>query len=193
MSLSRRLKDQRFEAWGTIQLRDGLIGEGHRLPLLQTTSALNSREGLVPGQVHRDRELEAGDLQNAADLIVLAAEHQNAAVFAALQALPGADDEGDAGGIDELALGEVDQDRSLVAVERLVERALEFGSGAEVELATNGDRSHSVLELADFDLEGGWIHGSMLPQEGDVAPSCFAPSQQGKHLVIRDSRLCSPL
>src|SRR5207237_1098549 len=88
----------------------------------ETSSALRpgsdgeGGEGLVPGPVDRDRELEAGDLQHPADLVVLGAEHQDAAVLAAVEVLPGTDDEGNPGGIDELALGKIDQQGAFVGL-----------------------------------------------------------------------------
>lgn len=136
-------------------------------------------QGLVAGGVNRDRELEAGDLEDAADLVVLAADDEGAAVLTAVEALPGADDEGDPGGVDELAAGEVHQQRPLAAVQSLVERALQLGSGAEVELPANRNRSNAAFELSNLYLEGGGIHGSMLPQDDHLAACCFAPLPQG--------------
>ena len=40
----------------------------------------------------------------------------------------------------------------------LLERALEFGGGAEVELAADGDDADAVLELGGGYLEWGRIH-----------------------------------
>jgi hypothetical protein len=55
--------------------------------------------------VHRDRGLDAGDLQQPLDLVVGAADDQAAAAVAAVavDTLPGADQERDPGGVDELA------------------------------------------------------------------------------------------
>ena len=86
-------------------------------------------------------------------------------LLAAVEALPGTDDESDPGGVDELALGKIDQHRSLVAVKCLLERALELGGGAEIKLAADRNRPHALLEIPGLYLERGWIHGTMLPQD----------------------------
>src|SRR5918994_3027202 len=111
-------------------------GEGHPNPL---PSAGDSGERLVFGRVDRNRQLQPGDLQDSADLVVLAADHEATAVAVAVEALPGADDQGDPGGVDELALGEVDQDRALIALERLLQGPLEIGGGTQVQLAAYRD------------------------------------------------------
>ena len=115
----------------------------------------------------RDRELEAGDLEHPPHLVVAAADHDPAAavaVGAAVEPLPGAHDQGDPGRVDELALGEVDQDRGVVGRDRLLERALQLGGGAEVELAAHGDDADPAVELGGGCLEGRRIHAPMLPQ-----------------------------
>lgn len=155
-------------------------GHPDRLPRgCASYSADHRGEGLVPGGVDRDRELEAGDFQHPSDLVVLAAEDEDAPVFAAVETLPGADDQSDPGGVDELTLREVDEDRALVVLERMVERSLEFRGSAEVELAAHGDRADALLEIPDLYLERGWSHGSMLPQDGKSLLGCFAPLWQG--------------
>src|SRR5262249_20990785 len=73
------------------------------------------------------------------------------------EVLPGADDHRDPGRIDELALAEVDQQR-LAGSERLLQRALQFGGGAEVELAAHGDDPDTVLQRSRRSLEGPWTH-----------------------------------
>src|SRR5262249_35869222 len=107
------------------------------------------------------RELQAGDLQNAADLVVVAADHE-VTILGALEALPSADDQGDPGGVDELAFGEVDQDRSSATLKRPLERLLEVGRRAEVELAADRDRRYATLDGTHRHLKGSWIHNSML-------------------------------
>lgn len=151
-----------------------------RLPRCRASYSGGHRgQSLVPGLVNRDRELETGDFQHAADLVVLAADDEGTAVFAAVEALPGADDQGDPGGVDELALGEIDEDRTLTALESLVERTLEFRGSTEVELAAHRDRTDALLEIPDLYLERGWSHGSMLPQEDEAPAGCFASHRQG--------------
>lgn len=142
------------------------------VPVSAGRRGVEGGDRLVPGAVNRDRKLEAGDLENAADLVVLAAENQGAAALAAgaaVEALPGTDDESDSGGIDELAAREIDQYRTLAALECLLERPVEVGGGAEIQLSLHGNGANSLFELADLYLEGGGVHGSMLPQEAEVA------------------------
>ena len=69
----------------------------------------------------------------------------------------------------------VDDER---AVRESLRRALEL-EGYEIELAADGDRLHAVLRLADLYLKGGWVHGSMLPQDGDQSACCFAARSRG--------------
>ena len=88
------------------------------------SSAAKIRQGGVPIPEHRDRRLDSRDLQQPLDLIVRAADRQAATALAARLAvdpLPGAHDQRDPGRVDELAPGEVDQDRG---VARVLERLL---------------------------------------------------------------------
>jgi len=50
-----------------------------------------------------------------------------------------------------------------------------------------------LLKIPNPYLEGSWIHAPMLPQDDNLAADCFAPSGQGKHDLMRDSKLCSQL
>ena len=52
----------------------------------------------------------------------------------------------------------------------LLERALEVGGGAEVELAADRDDADAVVELGGGCLEGRRIHAPMLPQAIGAAP-----------------------
>ena len=94
--------------------------------------------------------LEAGDLEDAPDLLVLTAEDESA--FAAIagrgiDALPGAHDQGDPGRVDEGAVGEVDQDRGGRGGDSLLERPFELSGGGEVKLPVHLKEADAPLKL----------------------------------------------
>jgi hypothetical protein len=155
-------------------------------------SAAQRGEGLVAGAVDRNREPEAGDLEYAADLVVVAADDDPSLALAlggAVELLPGPDDQGDPGRVDELALGEVDDDRGVPRSDGVFERPLEFGGGTEVELATDCDDANSVIELRGRCLERRRIHAPMLPQARSFAERRFAPGCRGRFLSGGDGKI----
>src|SRR6185312_9129796 len=98
----------------------------------------------------------------------------------------------DPGRVDELAIGEVDQDRITFRGDRLLERALQIRSGAEVELSAHDDDANSVVKLGGGRLEWSRIHAPMLPQgwgHGRVAVCARRPRVR---IERRRGKLCSP-
>ena len=118
-------------------------------------------DGLVTGGEDAEGMLEAGDLEDAADLLVLAAEDEPALAAVprrGVDPLPGADDQGDAGRIDELAVGKVDQDGGVLRLDRLLERTFQLRSRRKVQLAMDLDESDTTLQLGSGCLKRRGTH-----------------------------------
>jgi len=113
--------------------------------------AAEQRDCLVAGGAEADRLVDPGQLQEAGDLRPRAAEGE--AALALGKAPLRLDHQAEAGGVDEVALGEVDEERVVAAVEGLVERVSQLRGGRLVELAEDAHRLDSVLQGLPFDLE----------------------------------------
>src|SRR5262249_30544073 len=96
-----------------------------------------------------------------------AAEHHlaaSAAIAVTVETLPGAHDQGNAGRVDEVTLGEVDHHpRALVGPEGF-EAPVELGSGVHVELTAHGKSPNSVLEPLPLNSKRNRIHPAILAQ-----------------------------
>ena len=151
-----------------------------------------------PGSVDRDRELEAGDLEHPADLVVVAADDDPAARRSSppsrrcqartIRAIP-------VESMNSHSERSISTEPSPLS-SGLLERALQIGGGAEVELAADRDRPNAVArDLGGGYLERGWIHAPMLPQAGRMTARQlgFAPTGAGvSRLRSRGGKLCSP-
>src|SRR5581483_185504 len=112
------------------------------------------RQGLLARLVHLERPVEPGDLQQAPHLGVGAADAEARAAVSVPEQAPRLDQDAEAGRVDEVALGQVDEDAVGAASDRLEQRSAQLLRGRVIEFAGDGEGVHPVLHRR-LDLE--WL------------------------------------
>jgi len=122
-------------------------------------------------RVSGDRLLEAGYVEDPLDLVADAAERE-----AAVELLPGPNDQGNTGRVDELAAAQVDDHAGIGTGERRPQLAIELRGGVHVKLALDvDDEDARLLRAANF-------------ERGRVQCSCDAT--EGRRGIRRTARPC---
>jgi hypothetical protein len=89
----------------------------------------------------------------------------------------------EAGGVDERALRQVDDDAPRSVGERLRQRTLQDGAGIEVELALNSDDAHIAVELLELDVQLDLLAHKRL--RADTRSFAQALVAAAKRLLVR--------
>src|SRR6478609_1358243 len=141
--------------------------------------------------MRRDHRLEPGDVEHALDLVADAADRE-----AAVELLPGPDDQGDTGRVDEFAAAQVDQQVRVRRRQGQLQLTLELGRRVHVQLALDLDYEHVPLLLAaNFERRGSQCNCDATG--GCAAPrNLYSPSSWSKRSAARvgstsDSPRCS--
>src|SRR3954451_5156321 len=136
------------------------VAVGPRLCLLvDGASVVEARDRVVALGHEREQQVQARDLEGAADARVGVDDDELAAALA--HALVREYERGQAGGVHVAGLGEIDDEPVAPLVDRAVERLAQLGRRVEVEVPADGDQVAIVVEhvLGEGEVVG---HGRPL-------------------------------
>src|SRR5204862_3663084 len=128
------------------------------------------RQRLVARLVNAEGAVDPGDLEQAPDLCIGAADLEPAPLALVNDPRARVNDDAQPRGVDEAAVAEVDQERAAAFLDRVLERLAQLGGGGMVELAAKPECTDVPVEL--FDLNGERSsHGRGQPQAQAAAGS----------------------